>query len=150
MAIKDEIAAAFKEARKSRDDDAKRVIQLLRAKMTNELKSGSGAEENDETWLAVLASFAKEARKSIAAYEDVGERGAQNLAEAKYELEFAERFLPKKLGEAETEALVKKIADDQGITAKKDMGRLMGAVMKDHKDEVDGDLVRKAAQKILS
>lgn len=150
MAIKDEIAAAFKQARKSRDDDAKRVIVLLRAKMTNELKSGSGSEENDETWLAVLTVFAKEARKSIAAYEDLGERGAQNLAEAQYELEFAERYLPTKLDEGQTRALVQKIAAEQGLTDKKDMGRLMGAVMKSHRDEVDGDLVRKAAQQVLS
>ena len=150
MAIKDEIAAAFKQARLSRDAEAKRIIGLLRAKMTNELKSGADVEETDALWMKVLTVFAKEARKSIAAYEELGERGAENLAEAQAELEFAEGFLPKKLDAEATEALVRKVAAEQGLSEKKDMGRLMGAIMKNHKDEVDGDLVRKAAASVLS
>jgi hypothetical protein len=150
MSIGDQIKTAFKTARLDKDEPTKNVIGMLKAKLTNELKSGKGLEENDELWLKVLTSYAKEVRKSIASYEDVGERGADALAEAKFELEFCERFLPTKLGEAATDELVKKIASENGISEAKQMGKLMGLIMKDHKDEVDGNLVRSAAQKILS
>ena len=150
MSIKDEIAAAFKEARKARDDQAKQVITMLRAKMTNELKSGSGAEENDETWLKVLAAYNKELKKSLTAYEDLGDAGKEAADGVKYEMAFCGKYLPSKLDAAATTELVKKIAAEQGLSEKKDMGRLMGAIMKNHKDEVDGDLVRKAAGQVLS
>ena len=106
--------------------------------------------EDDALWLKVLAAYAKELRKSIASYEEVGDRGLEAKAEATFELEFCERFLPTKLGAEETLALVQKVAEVEGVREKKDMGRLMGAIMRAHRDEVDGDLVRKAAQQVLS
>ncbi len=150
MAIKDDIAAAFKQARKDRDDKTKTVIGMLKAKLTNELKAGGDAEENDELWLKVLGAYAKELRKSIAAYDELGDKGAEPKAEAEWELAFCDKFLPSKLDEAATKALVAKLAADNGITEKKQMGRLMGLIMKGHKDEVDGDLARKAAEEVLS
>ena len=123
---------------------------MLKAKLTNELKSAPDVEENDALWLKVLAAYAKELKKALASFEGLGDRAAEAKAESTFELDFCERFLPKKLDEAATAALVQKIAEAEGITEKKDMGRLMGAIMRAHKDEVDGDLVRKAAQAVLS
>lgn len=150
MSISEQIQSAFKQARLDKDEPTKNVIGMLKSKLTTELKSGKGLEENDELWLKVLGAYAKEVRKSIASYEEVGERGAEALADAQFELKFCEQFLPKKLDEAATEALVTRIASENGITSPKQMGQLMGLIMKSHKSEVDGALVRKAAQKILA
>ena len=150
MSLQDDINGALKQARRDRDADTKRVITMLKAKLTNELKAGKDVAEDDALWLKVLAAYAKELRKSIASYEEVGDRGLEAKAEATFELEFCERFLPTKLGAEETLALVQKIAEAEGVREKKDMGRLMGAIMRAHRDEVDGDLVRKAAQQVLS
>jgi hypothetical protein len=150
MSIKEEISEALKQARRDRDVDTKRVITMLKAKLTNELKATQGVEENDALWLNVLAAYAKELKKALASFEGLGERAAEAKAESTFELVFCEKFLPTKLDEAATTALVKTIAATEGITAKKDIGRLMGAVMRGHKDEVDGDLVRQAAQLVLS
>ncbi|MGB1700027.1 MAG: GatB/YqeY domain-containing protein [Nannocystaceae bacterium] len=150
MSIQEEINEALKQARRDRDADTKRVITMLKAKLTNELKSAPDVEENDALWLKVLAAYAKELKKALASFEGLGDRAAEAKAESTFELDFCERFLPKKLDEAATAALVQKIAEAEGITEKKDMGRLMGAIMRAHKDEVDGDLVRKAAQAVLS
>jgi uncharacterized protein len=148
--IKTQIDQAFRKARLERDEPTKTVIGMLKNKVLTELKSGSGAVENDELWLASITAYAKQVRKTIAELEPLGDKAAEALAEARFELEFCERFLPKKLDADATEALVRKLAADQGITEKKQMGRLMGLVMKDHRDEVDGDLVRQAAEKLLA
>ncbi len=150
LSISAQIKARLKQARRARDEDSKRVIGMLRTKVLNELKSGKGKEENDELWLAVLQSYAKQLRKSIAEYEKAGERGAALLAESRFELTFCEEFLPKRLDEAATEALVRAIAAESGLSGPKAMGRLMGAVMKKHRNEVDPALVRAAAQKVLA
>jgi uncharacterized protein YqeY len=150
MALRDEIESKLRQARKDRDEATRNVIGMLKNKVLTELKSGSGTEESDELWQKTIASYAKQLRKAIAEFEQVGERGNEAKAEAEFELQFCEQFLPKKLDEAATEALVRKLAADNGITDAKMMGKLMGLIMKNHKDEVDGQLARAAAQKVLA
>lgn len=150
MSIGEQIKSALRNARIEKDEPTKNVIGMLKSKLLNELKSGKGREENDELWLEVLTSYAKELGKSIAKYEEIGERGAELLSDAKFELKFCQQFLPTKLDEAETRTLVTRIASENGISNPKQMGQLMGLVMKDHKSEVDGGLVRKIAQEIFA
>lgn len=148
--IKEQIEAKLKEARVARDERAKNVIGMLKSKVLNELKSGSGAQETDELWLAQIQSYAKQMRKALPEYESAGERGAPLLEEARYEIEFCEQFLPKKLGEAETEAIVRQVATANNITGPKLIGKLVGLVMKDHKESIDGDTLRQVAQRVLA
>jgi hypothetical protein len=95
--IKAQIDAAFRKARLERDEPTKLVIGMLKSKVLLELKSGSGVTEDDELWLRNVAAYAKQVRKTIAELEPLGAQAAQALAEARFELEFCERFLPKKL-----------------------------------------------------
>lgn len=150
MTIAEQIKASLRQARIDKDERTKNVIGMLKAKLTNELKSGKGLEENDELWLAVLASYAKELGKSMDKYRELGERGAEPLADAQFELDFCQQFLPTKLDEVQTEALVRKVAADNGIEDPKMVGKLMGLIMKSHRDEVDGNLVREVAQRVLA
>lgn len=148
--IKEQIEAKLREARIARDEATKNVIGMLKSKILNELKSGSGVTESDTLWLDTLTSYAKQVRKSIPELEKAGERGAPLVAEARFELAFCEQFLPKKLDEAATEALVRQIAADNNISDPKQMGKLVGLVMKSHKEDVDGDLLRQVAQRVLA
>lgn len=147
--IQDRIAQAFRKARLERDEPTKNVIGMLRAKVLNELKSGKEAEENDALWIKTLQSYAKQLQKSMAEYEKLGAAGEEHLSEARFELEFCEGYLPQKMSAEETEALLRKVAQEQGITDPKQSGRLVGAAMKTHKDTIDGNLAREIAAKIL-
>jgi uncharacterized protein YqeY len=98
----------------------------------------------------MIAAYAKQSRKTVNELEGLGDKAADALEEARFELAFCEQFLPKKLDAEATDALVRKLAEDNGITDKKQMGRLMGLIMKNHRDEVEGDLARQAAEKVLS
>jgi uncharacterized protein YqeY len=148
--IKEQIEAKLKEARIARDERARNVIGMLKSKVLLEIKSGSGATETDELWLNTIKSYAKQVRKAVPEYEKAGERGLELLDEAKFEIEFCEQFLPKKLDEAATEAIVREVAAAQGITGPKMIGKLLGLVLKDHKDDLDGDLLRQVAQRVLA
>lgn len=148
--IKEQIDAKLKEARINRDEAAKNVIGMLKSKVLLELKSGSGVTETDQLWLDTLSAYAKQVRKSIPELEKAGERGAGLVAEARYELTFCEQFLPKKLDEAATEALVREVVAANNITDAKQIGKLVGLVMKTHKEDVDGDLLRQVAQRVLA
>lgn len=148
--IRQQIEARLRQARLDRDEPTKTVIGMLKAKALVALKDGSGREEDDALWREAIAAYVKEIKKSMAAYAELGDRGAEPVAAAQFELDFCEQFLPRKLDEAATEALVRKIAADNGLSDAKGMGRLMGAVMKAHRDEVDADLVKACAQRVLS
>jgi uncharacterized protein len=148
--IKAQIDQAFRKARLERDEPTKTVIGMLKNKVLTELKSGSGAVEDDALWLASIAAYSKQSRKTIAELEPLGAQAAEALAEARFELEFCEQFLPKKLDAAATETLVRELAAANGITDKNQIGRLMGLLMKNHRDEIDGELARRAAEKILA
>lgn len=149
MAIKDEIENRQRQARRDRDERTLNVIGLLKNKVLTELKSGSGATEDDALWRQVLESYAKGVRKAMPEFEKAGDRGKEALDEARFELAFCESFLPSKLDEAGTEALVKKLAAEHGISKKAEIGKLMGVLMKGHKDEIDGALARAVAQRVL-
>ena len=148
--IKEQIEAKLREARIARDERAKNVIGMLKSKVLVELKSGSGAVENDELWLATITSYAKQVRKAIPEYEKAGERGQEMIDEARFELAFCEQFLPRKLDAAATEAIVREIAATNAIKDPKMIGKLVGLVMKAHKDDIDGDTLRQVAQRVLA
>lgn len=149
MSVKDQIEAKLREARLARDEATKNVIGMLKSKILLELKSGSGAEDNDALWLDNIKSYVKQLKKTIAEYEKLGERGQQLLSEAKFELAFCEQFMPSRLDEAATEALVREAAAANNITDPKQVGKLVGAVMKTHKDAVDSDLLKQVATRVL-
>lgn len=150
QSIKERIEAKLMEARRGRDERTKNVIGMLKSKILLELKSGSGATETDELWLEHIKSYAKQVGKSIPELEKAGDRGNDLVEEAKFELAFCEQFLPKKLDEAATEAIVREIVAANAITDRKQMGKLIGLVMKSHKEDVDGDLLRRVAERVLA
>jgi uncharacterized protein YqeY len=149
MAIRDEIDAKLRQARIDKDERTRNVIGMLKNKVLLELKSGKDRQENDELWKEMLAAYGKQLQKAIPEFEKAGERGNEAKAEAEWELAFCNQFLPSKLDEAATEALVRKIAADNGMTSAREMGKLMGLIMKSHKDDVDGAIVKKVAAKVL-
>mgnify|MGYP000508783791 CR=1 FL=1 len=149
MSIREDIEARLRQARKDRDERTKNLINMLKNKVLTELKSGSGAVESDELWLSVITNYAKQVTKAIPEFEKAGERGVEALDEARFELAYCQQFLPTKLDEAATEALVRKLVAEHGIDSPKQMGKLMGLLMKDHKDQIDGTIAKTAAQRVL-
>ena len=149
MSIREDLEARLRQARRDRDERTKNLINMLKNKVLTELKSGSGVVESDELWLAVIANYAKQVIKAIPEFEKAGERGAEALDEARFELAYCQQFLPSKLDEAGTEALVRKLVAEHGIEGPKQMGKLMGLLMKDHKDQIDGSIAKTVAQRVL-
>ncbi|MEX1364878.1 MAG: GatB/YqeY domain-containing protein [Nannocystaceae bacterium] len=150
MALRDELETRLRQARRDRDERTKNVINMLKNKVLTELKSGSGVADDDELWLSTIAAYAKQVHKAIPEFDKAGDRGVEALEEARFELTFCEQFLPSKLDEAATEALVRRLVTEHGIDSPTQMGKLMGLLMKGHKDELDGTLARTVAQRVLA
>lgn len=148
--IRDQIEGLLRQARRDRDEATKNVIGMLK----NKVLYPPQRRQRRDRGRRPLAREHRQLRQGGAEGDRQvrgGRRqGGRKLAEARFEVAFCERFLPSKLDEAATEALVRRLAEEQKITNPKQIGRLIGAVMRGHKDEVDAALVRAAAEKVPS
>src|SRR5207249_9787991 len=81
--------------------------------------------------------------------EEGGERGAAQVAQLGFEVAFCERYLPKGLDETELRALVGQRLAALGITDGKQVGRLVGDIMKTHKGQVEAGDVKRIAEELL-
>jgi uncharacterized protein YqeY len=60
------------------------------------------------------------------------------------------RYLPEELGEDRTRAIVQAKIAELGITSTRDIGRVMKAVMAEHRGRIDGKLVQRLAAALLT
>lgn len=148
MALFDDVEAAFREAVRARDRARIQALRNARAALQTEMKKSGAERLDDDACLAVLRRLEKRHGESIEAYEAAGrpERAEAERAE----LAVIEAFLPRRADEATTRAWVEEAVRETGASAPRDVGRVMGAVMKAHKDEVDGALARRLASELLA
>jgi len=142
-AIETELNTRLKDAMRARNAPVLGVIRAIRAKITEaRTAKGFSGEVDDALYLKVIGAYVKSMSKAAAEFEKAGEKGAERLAELKFEVDYLSEFLPEKLGEAETRALVEQAIAETGADSKKQLGRVMGVIMKSHRDQVDAGLVR--------
>ncbi|MDP2626187.1 MAG: GatB/YqeY domain-containing protein, partial [Candidatus Rokubacteria bacterium] len=81
--------------------------------------------------------------------EKLGERGAAHAIQLRFEVEFCERYLPQGLDEAALRALVQERVAGLGISDVKQLGRLVGDIMKTHKGQVEAADIKRIAEELL-
>jgi len=150
MGIEETLNIKFKEAMRGRDEKVLNVIRMVRSEYKTLVTSGTFKEENkEETWAQVIRTYVKKLKKAMPEYEEAGERGREMLDGLRFEIEFLKPFLPKVLDAARTEALVRETIEKVGAVSPGMVGKVMGAVMKEHKGSVDPALVKALAEKLL-
>jgi hypothetical protein len=136
-----EVSRQIAEALRARESDRLAALRSIRAAFLNEMKKDGASELADEVELALLRRLEKQHLESIAAFEGAGRT---ELAEReKAELAVIREFLPGLADEATTRGWVEAAVAETGASGPRDLGRVMGALMKKHKGEVDGDLARR-------
>ncbi|MBC2777756.1 GatB/YqeY domain-containing protein [Parasphingopyxis marina] len=136
--IRDDIKAAQVAAMKAGDKDKLAAVRLILSKIKDrdiELRTESGAKDDDAMVSEVLQKMVKQRRESIAMYET---GGRQELADAeKAEVTVIEEFLPAMMDEAEMAAAIDAIIADTGAQGVQDMGKVMGQLKAKHAGEMD-------------
>jgi uncharacterized protein len=148
MGIEQTVNERLAEAMKARDAERVAALRGIRAAFLNEMKKDNAKTLSDETSVEVLRRLAKQRRESIEAFAAAGR---DDRAEAeRAELAVIEEFLPQLADEATTRGWVQEAIAATGAAAPGDVGKVMGALMKAHKGEVDGQLARRLAQELLA
>jgi hypothetical protein len=138
--IEQELRDELKAAMLAKDVLRREVVREIITQATKKKSEpGFSGDTDDQFYLDVMASFVKKSKKVVAEYEGYGDRGAEMVGKLTWEIEYVSRWLPEKMSTAAVTDLVKRIVGDLGVSGDpKAIGRVIGLVMKDHKDVVDG------------
>lgn len=143
--INDELKAAMK-AGEAEKRDTLRFLQSALKNVAIE-KRKPITEFTDAEVQEVVKRLVKQRKDSIAQYQAGGR--ADLVAKEESELAIITPYLPATLSPEATEALVEQVIASLGTVTTKDMGRVMGAVMKESAGQADGQLVREIVMKHL-
>lgn len=151
MPIKEDLRAKLTAAIKARDLQTANLIRMLETKvMERRTAKGFQGEVDDALYLDVIAAYQKSMAKAKAEYEALGERGREQAAELQFEIDFCAGYLPKLMDEAEVREAVRAAIAELGADSPKMAGRVVGAVMKQHKGKVEASMVKQIVEQELA
>jgi hypothetical protein len=150
MSLEQDLTDRLTQAIKTKDAPTADVVRMLKTRLQERrtAKDFSGTID-DAVVLDVIGAYRKLLQKAIAEYEKLGERGAEQAAKLRFEIGFCEGYLPKGLDEAAVRALVQERVRALGIADVKQVGRLVGDIMKTHKGQVEAADVKRLAEELL-
>ena len=147
MGIVEQVSEQMKAAQKARDAAQLSALRNVRAALLNEMKKDGSTTLDDAVATAVLRRLAKQREESIEAFDKAGRTDRADAERA--EKAVIDAFLPRLADEATTRSWVQAAIAETGAASARDLGRVMGALMKAHRDDVDGKRAREIAAELL-
>lgn len=141
MTIYDAVTDQMKQAMRAKDKGRLGALRGIRTVLINAQKEDNSDSVTDERAIGLLRKLSKQRQDSIAAYADAGREDL--AAQERAELSVIEEFLPQLADEAQTRAWVQEAIAQTGAAGPREMGKVMGALMRAHKADLDGALARK-------
>ncbi|RXT14829.1 GatB/YqeY domain-containing protein [Ammoniphilus sp. CFH 90114] len=147
MSLLDKLNDELKQAMKDKDKLKLSVIRMVKSSIKNEEINQQGKELTEDQVLTLVNRELKQRRDSLQEFENAGR---EDLAEqTRAEIEVLLTYLPTQLTEEEIRQIVQESVEQVGATSKKDLGKVMGAIMPKVKGKADGNLVNKIVQELL-
>jgi uncharacterized protein YqeY len=151
MGLEQELNETLKQAMKDRDGRTTDVVRMIKTRVQERRTAKGFAGEVDDALVRdVIGAYRKQLQKALPDYEKAGERGVAQVAQLRFEIEFCERFLPRGLDADVLRALVRERLQALGLSDPKQVGRLVGDVMKTHKGQVEAADVKRIADELLT
>lgn len=146
MSMEKKVTDLIKDAMKSGDKPRLMALRAVKSALTNERTRHSG-ELSDEDSLKVVSSYRKKMDGARVQYEDANRE--ELAAQAKLEVEVCDSLLPERVTGDKLLEMVKAKVEETGAKEPKDMGRVMGPLMKELGSQADGNEVKQMVMKLL-
>lgn len=147
MTLKERLMADFKDAIKNKDEVRKNTINLARAAI-KQYEVDKREELDEQGVIEILAKQVKMRRDALDDFKAAGRTDI--LDEYSREIDVLSEYLPEQLSEEEIQKIVEEAAAQLGITGgKKNIGKMMGAVMPKVKGIADGKAARQVIERFL-
>jgi uncharacterized protein len=147
MALTETISEQIKTAMKSGDKRRLETLRSIRALIIEFEKSGTERAMNEDDEQKILLSAAKKRKDAVEQYRNAGRDDAAAAEEE--ELGIIQEFLPAQLSEADIETVLKAIIEQTGAQSASDVGKVMGAAMKELRGKADGTMVQATVKRLL-
>jgi uncharacterized protein YqeY len=132
--LMDEVKAAMKAGDKARLSTLRLVQSAVKDRDIANRGAGKEAASEDEI-LQLLAKMVKQREESAKAFEDGGR--PELAAKEREEIAVIRDFMPKQMGEAETEAAIRAAIAETGAAGIKDMGKVMAVLREKFAGQMD-------------
>jgi uncharacterized protein len=150
MGIEQQLTDTLTKAIKEKDTRTADAVRMLKTKLQERRTAkGFSGTVDDALVLDVVGAYRKQLQKALAEYDKLGERGAAHAAQLRFEIAFCERYLPRGMDEAALRALVRERLAALAVADPKQVGRLVGDIMKTHKGQVEATDVKRIAEELL-
>ncbi|KAG8459948.1 hypothetical protein KFE25_010997 [Diacronema lutheri] len=135
----------LKAAMRAKDTAVLTALRNMKAALLLAMKEEGTDDLPDAKAIAIMRKLAKMRQESIDMFAKAA-GGEERVAEEAAELRLIERFLPRLADEAQTRSWIEEaIANNPAA----DVGRVMGALMKAHRDDLDGKLAQRLVKEML-
>ncbi len=146
MGILEELREKLKKSMLAHDDVRTRVLRMLISAVKNEEVSKKRAITQEEFDLIVK----KQIKERNEAIEDFKRAGREELLkEEEKERGVLSEFATPEISDREIENVVSEFVKKLNATSVKELGKVMGAVMKELKGKASGNRVRDIAERLL-
>jgi uncharacterized protein len=150
MSIHDELAAELKDAMRARDRDRLDVIRQIETEVSKaKSEPGFSGEVDDDLYRSVIAAYVKKMDKAREEFLGAGERGAEAAGKLAFEIDYLSRWLPSGLSEEETREVVAIAIKELRADEPKQVGQVIGHIMKNGPRGVDGATVSRLVKEAL-
>ena len=150
MTLEATLNDALRQAIKDKDTRTANVIRMIKTRLAERTTAkGFSGPVDDALLLDVIGAYRKQLQKAVVEFEKAGARGAEQAAHLRTEIEFCERYLPRTLPEEALRALVRERLAALGLRDLKQVGRLVGEIMKTHRGQADAADVKRIAEELL-
>jgi hypothetical protein len=150
MSIQERLDAALKDAMRSRQADVVACIRQIKSKVQETVNQATfqGAVD-DALHQQVIGSYVKSLEKGITELSAAGARSETLVARYRSEIDYLRQYLPQMLDEAATQTLVQQAIAQAGATQPRQVGQVLGMLMKEHRGRIDAALAKRLAEAAL-
>jgi uncharacterized protein YqeY len=145
--ILDKIITDVRDAMKAGEKDRVTALRTLHAQI-KDATVNAGKEPTDADVATLIAKALKQRLDSIDQFKAANRQDLVDKEVA--ELNWYKVYQPEQLNEGQIEELVKAAIAETGAASKKEMGKVMAALMPKTKGKADGKLVNQIVQRLLN
>ncbi len=149
--IHEKIREEVKEAMKARDTMRLNGVRGILSSLVNELVTQKKKPHEvlpDADALKVIKRLANQRKDSIEQFTKGSRADLVKIEEE--ELVLLQKYLPETMSKNDIKKVAEKKQKELGMTDKSKMGMLMGAVMKEIKDQADGNDVKQVIEELFN
>ena len=148
MSLEEKLEKEFKEAMKAQNSVKVSTMRMLKAEINRFLLDKNVNAPTDSDILKIVAKQIKQHKDSIEHFEK-GKR-LDLVEKEKQELAILKNYMPEELPEEELKKIITDTISELGATGKRDMGKVIKAVMEKTKGRAEGQIVSRMVSGMLA